>query len=286
MTNPKRAVRNSGFGGRGYRKLGEGGKPVGITLPSVTTVLKAEDKPALVQWAVDQTVAYAIANADELNRMSESRAYGFLRWYHTRKVDALAAEFDITNYHQGVLSDAGELGTMVHEWVQADVTGVPYPDTTNAGPKFWECVAAWDAFAAANDVSPHFTEHTVWDEKVGYAGTYDAIWTINGRHTFLDIKTGRGLYSSTWMQMAALMKAEEMLVDGDDGADISVRNWNAPVQDIAVMHIRPFDYTAQGEVMEAFCKMVPMPGSLDLHFEAFKGLLQYGQAQLALKNEE
>lgn len=283
MTNPKRAVRNSGFGGRGYRKLGVGGEPVGITLPSVTTVLKAEDKPALVQWAVDQTVAYAIANADELNRMSESRAYGFLRWYHTRKVDALAAEFDISNYHQGVLSDAGELGTMVHEWVQADIAETPYPDVSKAGQKFWECVAAWDQFRAEHDVKAHFTEHTVWSEIHGYAGTFDGVWTIDGKHTLMDIKTSRGLYSSTWMQLAALYGAEELLMDGADGEDIVVRDWTSPVERIAVMHIRPGDFTAAGEVMDPFCKMVDLPATPELHFESFKGLLGYGKAQLAIK---
>lgn len=282
MTNPARAVKQSGFGGRGYVRFGIDG-PV---LPSVTTILKNEAKPAIVQWAVNQTAAYAVANLDQLDRMSPDRGFGFLRWYWNRKVDPLSEETDVLNYHAGVLDDAAELGTAVHEWMQADVTGTtPYPDVSGKGHVFWECIEAWNAFRAEHDVSAHYTETTVWNEDDGYAGTFDGVWTIDGEHVLMDIKTSRGLYSSTWMQLAALYKAPIMLLDGLDGVDLQVRDWQLPVTSLKVLHVRPNDYEANGTFMPSFCKLVDMPGSVDTHYKSFKGLLTYAQAQRELQLE-
>lgn len=254
-------------------------------VPSVTTVLKSEAKPAIAQWVADQTAAYAVANLDQLHRMSEDRGFRFLRWYHSR-TPKLTAETDINNYHEGVLNDAADLGTAIHEWVQAEVTGItPYPDTTDQPPQFWEMVEAWAEFAKGKEIVPHFTETTVWNDELGYAGTADGVWMIDGRYTLLDLKTSRGLYSSTWMQLAALWNAPELLHLGEDGIDASIREWQAPVQDVAVIHIRPSDWDSKGTYMEPFVKYVPVP-SIEAHWAGFQGLLTYTHAMRQARLEE
>lgn len=274
MTLPKRAVPSSGYGGRGYRPLGHKGSK---TLPSVTTVLKAESKPAIAQWVADQTSAYAIANAHELLRMSDTKGFKMLRFFWNREPkDAFDGDLDINHYHAGVLSDAGEMGDAVHEWIEADLFGHPFPDVSNRNQSFWECVAQWNAFKAEHTIVPHRTEVTVWNDRedgLGYAGTFDILCEIDGEMYLIDIKTSRGLYSSTWMQLAALYNAPVLLEEGPDGVDSFVHDWQMPVVKLAVIHVRPEDGDRR-----AFAKLVEMPGDHKSWFKGFLGLRQYLEA--------
>lgn len=280
MTLPALAVKNSGWGGRGYKNPVTGD---GRIVPSITTVLKAEAKPAIAQWAANQTAAYAVANVEQLLTHSEDWGYKMLRffWNRTPKLDG---ETNITNYHQGVLDDASEMGSWMHEYMQADVDGsdLPYPDLDAASDPHWEMVAQWDKFKAEHDVRPHFTERTVWNGELGYAGTMDGIWEFDGKLCLMDIKTSRGLYSSTWMQLAALMNAKEMFVPEEDDSYSSLTGWQKPLEGAGILHIRPNDWDSRGNPMDAFCRWVPAQ-DLDTHFESFKGLLAYGEAQKKLR---
>ena len=274
MTLPKRAVSSSGYGGRGYRPLGH---KKAKTLPSVTTVLKAEAKPALAQWSADQTAAFAIANAHELLRMSDTKGFGMLRFFWKREPkDAFDGGLDLNHYHSGVLADAGEMGDGVHEWIEADLFGLPFPDVRNRNQAFWECVAAWNEFKSQHTIVPHRTEVTVWNDRedgLGYAGTFDLLVEIDGELYLIDIKTSRGLYSSTWMQLSALYNAPVLLQEGPDGVDSFVHNWQAPVVKLGVIHVRPED----GD-RKAFAKLVEMPGDHSTWFKGFLGLRQYLEA--------
>lgn len=276
MTLPKLAVANSGWGGRGYKNPVSGS---GRIVPSITTVLKAEAKPAIAQWAANQTAAYAVANVDQLLTRSEDVGYKMLRffWNRTPKVNA---ETDIFNYHEGVLEDAAEMGTWLHEYVQADVDGStdPYPDLDAAHDSHWEMVEEWNKFKAEHDIRAHFTEKTVWNEGLGYAGTLDGVWEFDGKLCLMDIKTSRGLYTSTWMQLAALWNSPEMFMPQEDDSYASLTGWQKPIEGIGVLHVRPKDWDSRGRPMDAFCKWVPA-NDLDQHFAAFKGLLAYGEAQ-------
>jgi hypothetical protein len=279
MTLPRRALAKSGYGGRGYRPLGHKDLPV---LPSVTTILKVENKPALVQWAADQTAAFAVANAETLFRMSDVKAWGFLRFFHKREPkDPLSEKFtELTSYHTGVLSDAGSLGDSVHEWVEADLSGyTPFPDVANRNAAFWQCVNAWNDFKAKHDIVFHRTECTVWNPDDGYAGTFDLLLEIDGVMYLIDIKTSRGLYSSTWMQLAALYKAPSLLDDSiTPGTDQFLHDWQKPIRKLGVIHIRPDDDDGRA----AFCELVEIPGDVDLHYQSFLGLRQYLGAQKEL----
>lgn len=283
MTLPALAVKSSGWGGRGYKNPVTEDKRV---VPSITTVLKAESKPAIAQWAANQTAGYAVANAEQLLTHSEEWGYKMLRffWNRTPKLDGTD---HILNYHQGVLEDAADMGTWMHEYIQADVNGsdLPYPDMDKAMDPHWEMVAEWEKFKSEHDVSPHMTERTVWNGEAGYAGTLDGVWQIDGRMVLMDIKTSRGLYSSTWMQLAALWNAKEMFMPEDDDTYSSLTGWQKPIEDIGVLHVRPTDLDSRNQHMPAFCRWVPA-SDLDVHYEAFMGLLQYGAAQKKVRELE
>lgn len=279
MTLPALAVKNSGWGGRGYKNPVTGD---GRVVPSITTVLKAEAKPAIAQWVADQTAGFAIANAQSLLTHSDDWGFKLLRWYHKRTPREIVPGIDLNSYHTGVLEDASEMGSWGHEWVQADIAppewGLEYPDTDKAHDSHWEMVEAWNQFKSEHDIKPHFIERTVWHGELGYAGTLDGVWEIDGKYCLMDIKTSRGLYTSTWMQLAALLNAPEMFTPQEDDTYAALKDWQLPVEEVGVLHLRPRDVDYRGNDMPAFCRWVPAQ-DLDAHFRAFKGLLAYGEAQ-------
>lgn len=283
MTLPALAVKNSGWGGRGYRNPVTGDK---LVVPSITTVLKAESKPAIAQWTANQTAAYAVANAESLLTHSQDWGYKALRFYWNR-TPKLDGEKGILDYHQGVLDDASDMGTWMHEYIQADVNGsdLQYPPLEGVPDIYWEMVPAWEKFKSEHDIRPHFTERTVWNGELGYAGTMDGIWEFDGKLCLMDIKTSRGLYSSTWMQLAALWNAKEMFVPQDDDNYMSLTGWQDPIEELGILHVRPTDVDSKNRPMDAFCRWVPA-NDLDLHWEAFQGLLSYGAAQAKVRAAE
>jgi len=273
---PKLRVRSSGHGGSGYKH-----PKTGDIVPGVTTVLKQLNKPGIVQWAVDNTAAYAVANIDGLLNRTEEQGYGFLRWYWKR--DPLDGDLgDIRNWSNGVLNDAAELGTLLHDWVAAEHDACPYPDVTNALYFFWEMVEEWNAFTTRHSITPLYSEVTLWNKKYGYAGTADGIWEIDGEIVLIDLKTSRNTWDEHWMQLTALAECETMLVETTDGWE----ELETPVYDkLALIHIRPSDTDKNGNPMLPFANMKVMPESeRDVMFKAFKGLLDVTHALSDIKN--
>ena len=264
MTQPKLSVAASGHGGRGYRD-----PFTGATVIGVTTALGAVNKPALIDWAVSQTAAYAVANLDLLYQKSEESGFKMLRWYQSRAkpADFDDPDIDINNYHKGVLNDAAELGTMVHEWVEADLTGGFEPEITRREQE--EMVEQYLLWKMDNDIEVHATEATVFGTD--YGGTADLFATVNGVKLCLDVKTARNTWNEHFAQLAALGAATTMAREVTKGTEGAVKHkstrdgeswWVADVPpaftDYAILHIRPDDYNAKGEFVPAFCKLKPV----------------------------
>jgi len=274
---PKLRVRSSGHGGSGYKH-----PHTGVVVPGVTTVLKQLAKPGIAQWAVDNTAAYAVANVDGLLNRTQEQGYGFLRWYWKR--DPIAGDItDIRNYSNGVLNDAAELGTLLHDWVAAEHDACPYPDVTNAPDHFWEMVAEWNDFDEKHDIVPLHSEVTLWNKEFGYAGTADGIWSIDGEVALIDLKTSRNTWDEHWMQLIALRECDTMLVETAEGEWLEME---APKYNkLALIHIRPSDTDKNGNPMLPFVNMKVMPeAEYDVMFKAFKGLLDVTHALSDIKN--
>lgn len=272
MAEPKLRVRSSGHGGSGYKH-----PLTGVIVPGVTTVLKKLDKPGVLQWAVDNTAAYAVANIDALMNRTEEQGWGFLRWYWKR--DPLASdEDDIRNYSNGVLRDSAELGTLMHDWIAADHGEIAYPDVTFAPEYFWQMVAEWDKWKSEHDVKPIMTETTFWSHQYGYAGTADGLWEIDGVRTLLDVKTSRNVWDEHFMQLSALGACDVALIESDKGewSEVEIPAFTQ----YALLHIRPEDTDKRGEYMESFCRLeVVDMEEIPLHFETFLGLVKVSEAQ-------
>lgn len=273
---PKLRVRSSGHGGSGYKH-----PHTGEVVPGVTTVLKKLDKPAIVQWAVDNTAAYAVANIDGLLSRTQEQGFGFLRWYWKR--DPLKDDTeDIRNYSNGVLNDAAELGTMVHDWIAAETDdNFPYPDTSMAREHFWEMIEQWNAFKSKHTIEPMFTEVTLWSDEHCYAGTADCIWVIDGKTTLVDIKTSRSTWDEHWMQAVALDNCEYALVEVDGEW---VQQPMPEIDQIALLHIRPSDTDKNGNPMFPFAELKVLDmAEYDELWRAFRGLLDVTHALSSLK---
>jgi hypothetical protein len=300
VAEPKLRVRSSGHGGSGYvlpARQGDEFKEVKNTsgetikarlvdgktviVPGVTTVLNKLEKPAVTQWAVDNTAAFAVANLDNLYRMSEEAGWGFLRWYWTR--DPIKGDFtDIRNYSSGVLADSAGLGTMIHEWIEAEHAAGEFPDTSFAPEHFWQVLEQWQMLNMRRKITPIMSEATVWSDK-GYAGTLDGLWEIDGVETLVDLKTSRNVYDSHWMQVASLRHADVLLVEAQDGF-WEERDWSDKHSlPLALVRLRPSDVDKDGLEVAPYSDIVYCDEEeVPLHLNAFLGLLETSKNQRQL----
>lgn len=211
MTGPRNATTTSN--GRTYTWRGQ-------TFPSVTTIIEGGlPKQALIRWAAKATAEFAVANIDEVAVMAAKNTFSAVDWCKKapwRERDA-----------------AGEQGTDIHNWAEAYVHGQdPAPP-----PKAQQAYV--DGFLAfLDDWRPSYemTESTVYSCRFGYAGTLDAIATINGERWLLDYKSGKSVHNEVSLQLAAYRHAD--FVGMADGTEEPV-----PLVDrCGVLHLTPDGY--------------------------------------------
>lgn len=269
-----------------------------MIVPGVTTVLGALEKPGIPQWVADNTAAYAVANAAELLSRSDKQGFNMLRYYHSRKPDFDDPSVDLSNYSAGVLSDAGQLGTITHDWIEAHVWGDFTPTLVR-----WEQEQMADKFIEfldKNDVEPVLSESTVVSTDNHSAGTLDHLWWINGRPTLLDVKTSRGTYITHAAQVAALSASDVLMVEHPEPVEGSVEyttkklgttHWTEDVlpsfNQHAILHVRPDDYDRNGNKIPAFCTLKIIPQwKIDAAYELYLGALKVRHAQQRIKHLE
>lgn len=152
--------------------------PDDLTFWSVTSVIGAMDKPALVYWSAEQTALAAVAAANSLQtRIAEDGEEETVKWL-------TGARF---RRPRGQRS-AAELGTAVHEACEEyALTGIR-PDTDDEVSPFLDQFDRW-----LQRFSPSYqaTEVCVYHPTFGYAGTADAFLTIDGVRFIADYKTSR-----------------------------------------------------------------------------------------------
>lgn len=305
MTAPKLSVHQSGHGGRGYKRIFDAEPTV---TPSVTTILKSLDMGGVVQWAVDQTAAYAVMTADRLLEVSEEQGFQRLRYYSKRMTTEKFDDplVDLNNYHTGVLHDAAEMGTLIHAWIEADLNGDDWlkPELTRIEHE--QMVLAYEDWKRWNDVEVYATESTLFGD--GYAGTADFFAKINGVATLGDTKTSRGLWNSHRAQLAALGACDTMALEvtkDHPGAvyyriqpkvaeenGVGVDSWWTPVelppvQQYAFLHVRPDDINSRGEFVPAYCEFVTVSQEvIDAAWKLFQGAKMASYAEKELKDLE
>lgn len=179
---------------------------------SVTTIIdNGIPKPALMGWAVKETALYAIQNLEILKaHVSKDLVDGKLPPFDqkTRKPTTegcLEAYKLLWNSRYTGKERAAKLGSEIHEAIESYVLDKPTPQwSPDVAPYLENAVAFLKDF----EVLVEMTEASVYNRTQKYAGTLDAIVTINGERWLLDFKTGSGIYPEVALQMSAYAHAE------------------------------------------------------------------------------
>jgi hypothetical protein len=190
-------------------------------IPSVTTILKVVDKSGpLVGWAKRITAEAAVDNRAAIEG-----------WVGIGGRDG-AVQF-LTKAATAQRDRAANAGTEVHSLAEAIVRGQPVVVVPELAP----FLAAYQGFLDAFEPEFLAAEEMVCNESEGYAGTLDSIAVIAGETWMLDIKTGKGVFPETAMQLAAYANAEFIGRPGDP-----TRYAIPPVEQYGVVHLRPEGY--------------------------------------------
>jgi hypothetical protein len=186
--------------GRFYKVDGE-------LYPSVTHVLTAINKPALVPWAAKQErQAVSDAAAAVYTELSAAGSRYPASWF----ASALAAKLGTVKAHQRTLEREGDIGDQAHkaiEWLLRTALGA------EAGPKpvisapALIAVTAFKAWAARVSLKPILIERIVYSKRHRYAGTLDLLARVDGVLTTIDFKTGKAVYAEAHLQAAAYAAA-------------------------------------------------------------------------------
>ncbi len=209
----------------------------GRVFPSVTTIIDAAPKPWMEFYVARETALWAVESRGAWLRLAE-------------KGDESAAVKLIKHGPERHRTRAAEIGTAVHLWAEAHATGEELPTV----PKQLEAYCrSYLKFVDELGPEPVHTERRVFNRKVGYAGTLDALIDCpeisrlreaeglegHGPRILLDYKTGAsGIHGTVALQLAALAHGEFMLGESGFGEE-PMFEW--PDAFYAV-HLRPRGY--------------------------------------------
>lgn len=203
-----RLVRRDYGRGHGYKLDGE-------KIPGVTTVIGTLDKPALVRWAAKTAAERAVNEWDALSELPLTERLERIQ-YGARDVTREAA-LRGTQIH--------DLGDKLAQGLEVDVP----PE--HVGP-----VTAYAKWMDTWGIDPIASETPLVSVTHRYAGTTDLWCRVGARDNavaLIDIKTGKGVYDETGLQLAAYRHAE--LMQPEKGVEIPV----PPVDLVYVAHVLP-----------------------------------------------
>lgn len=222
-------------------------------VPSVTTILKVMDKPAVVQWAKRTVAEIATRRVEELMaRIVDQGAEEAIRW--------LAS---LPDYQR---DQAGKLGTSIH--LLADMAA-RYPENAVAAfemseqeKPYLEAFRTFLGHLRGSGGEIVSSEKMVWS-SAGYAGTYDLLLRWQGELWLVDIKTSKGYYPEYALQLVAYGYADGIILEGNPDL------YPMPsIQRYGVLHLRPDQYPDTG------FRFVEYIGVGDTDYRAFLGALE------------
>jgi len=208
----------------------------GPPIPSVTTILKVVDKSGpLIGWAKRITAEAAVDNVADL-----------AKWVELSGRDGTVQL--LTKIATNQRDKAANRGSEVHTLAEAIARQRPVLIPDELAPylaAYQQWLAEWQPeFLAAEEMLISF-EHN-------YAGTLDCIVRVLGEIWMLDIKTSKGTYAETALQLAAYSHADYF---GRPGV---AKRFRIPkVEQHGVLHLTPQGY-----------EVVPYDVT-DAEFEAF-----------------
>jgi ATP-dependent exoDNAse (exonuclease V) beta subunit len=169
-----------------------------LTLWSVTTILGALDKPALLYWAAEQTADAAIDNIATWQAMLTERGRAeAVKWLRDarfrRPRNKLSAKDLGTVVHQlceeyaltGARPDRNRIAELIR------VKGGEQVDVRAEGPVVLAMLQQFDSWLQRFTPAYVATEVAVYSPTYGYAGQSDGFVVIDGTRMIIDYKTSR-----------------------------------------------------------------------------------------------
>lgn len=201
-------------------------------VPGVTTLIgKGLPKDALMYWSARTVAEYVAQNPDEvetLRGLGEGPMIAALKGIPWQKRDEAAVR-----------------GTDVHAIAERIVHGEPIDVPEHLLAHVQGYVDWLDAFK----VEPVLTERSVGHRALWYAGRFDLIADMAGSRWMLDVKTSKGVYGSTALQVDAYRNAEFYVDDDDPDTEHPLPEG---IERLGVLHVtengtelRPLDSTGE-----------------------------------------
>jgi hypothetical protein len=191
--------------------------------PSVTTILSAIGKPALVNWAAKVEREMVI---EEASKFYQEEILNELPLKPEAWKMLLLSRLGETKQSAKELAKAGEIGTTVHHAIEQELNarmGLPYEKKICLSAPAEMAFKHWVDWAASVDLEPIASEQVIWSHRHRYAGTLDLLARVNGRLAVIDWKTGKYVYNEAHLQNAAYRQAVREMGHGDPELGIIVR---------------------------------------------------------------
>ncbi|TSC78173.1 MAG: Uncharacterized protein G01um101433_369 [Parcubacteria group bacterium Gr01-1014_33] len=155
-------------------------------------------------WYKDET-EFKTVNGYEIGGIWYPRVTRILEIKAKPALEQFMKEMENYSSAEDVKNKSATEGSLVHETVEKLVTGESVEIPEEIAP----AVIAFQAFNEKRNIvfHPEFVECKVWSLRHRYAGTVDAIATVDGKFGVLDIKTSSGFYPEYNLQTAAYMGA-------------------------------------------------------------------------------
>lgn len=135
------------------------------------------------------------------------------------------------------MSDAADLGTEIHDAIEAIVLDRPAPTPSPEAAPYLE---QFERFRERYQPTFLMAEASVYNRTHMYAGTLDSVVEIGGRQYVLDVKTGSGIYPEIALQLAAYRNAE--FIGVPDGSEVPMLE----TEPIGLgLHLQPGFYDAK-----------------------------------------
>lgn len=176
--------------------------------PSVTTILKMKDKPALPRWASKSVAEYV---CEYITRCGEERT----PW---SEITATLTDTDhLKNVPWSYAEKKRDMGSTFHDVADSILTGIPI-----SAEAFSEdirgLIVSLKNWLEKSGAEVEATEFACFNREHGFAGTCDALVRLNGEMFVLDFKTGKDSFEEHALQLAAYRKAE--FIGLQDGSEI------------------------------------------------------------------
>jgi len=206
----------------------------------VTSILNnVLSKPALLYWAVNQSIEYLEKNLKPGKILDEIQIKNLLEEARTM--------------HRKKSTKAADIGTIGHQWIESYIKARLQKQPIPSRPINKELRRSIDGFfqwAKEVKLTLIASEQKIYSQKYRYAGTLDLDAMANNQRSIIDFKFSNAIYDEYFLQESAYLKAkEEEMQKVYDGGIVILRLSKDNKKDIKPFEVR---YITREEVDRHF----------------------------------